>query len=620
MRQAWVWCLFALLLAVPSSHAQQNEVEYPTLAALEAAVVPLADPVELAQRLRGVREIPKPPESAPVRKVGSQQLFWVINTAENREFQVAAALRIIGEHIYLWVEEGAPVSDSDLQALANAFDTRIYDEVRTIWGSEAIPGIDGDERVHGLFAYGMGASTLAYFASRHTFPKEVYPTSNEHEMFFFNLDATGSTNLDTPQMESTIAHEFQHMIRANIQDNDALWLNEGFSTFTELALFGSHSFAFNFLNAPETQLNTWSEDGPRLPHYGAALLFVTYFYERYGLAGLQQLSEDPGTSLDAVAATLNRLGEPGINEFFADWVLANAIQDTSLADGRYGYNLMSGISPPPPITTIAAYPYSSERTLSQYAADYYAVTALNEMREITLVLNAPEAVRLIDTEAASGQWMWYSNRGDLSDMRLTRAFDLSNTARATLNYRVWYDIEDHWDYGYVMVSADDGMTWAILTTPHSTSVNPQSLGFGAGYTGESDGWLNESLSLDAYAGQNILVRFEVIHDEGIVQPGMALDDISIPEIGYSSDFETDGGGWLAEGWLRTDNRLPQGVWVQVAQRTGDQLEVSRQAAPLADQWTVKLLPGVEQVLIAVSPYAPVTTVPMTYTLKVLGQS
>ncbi len=618
MRLIGLCVLLAVLLVAPAS-AKQTEVEYPTLAALEAAIVPLADPVELAQRLRGVREIPKPPEDAPVRKVGSRQLFWVINASENVEFQVQAVLRVVGEHIYLWLEEGAPVSDSDLQALADAFDTRIYDEVRALWGSEAMPGIDGDVRVHGLFAYGMGASTLAYFASRHVYPNEVYATSNEHEMFFFNLGATGVSNLDTPQMESTIAHEFQHMIRSNIQDNDALWLNEGFSTFTELALFGNYSFALHFLNSPDTQVNTWSEDGPRLPHYGAALLFVTYFYERYGLQGLQQLSENPGTNMDAFDATLRAMGEPGVNEFFADWVLANAIQDATLADGRYGYQLMSDLSPSQPIAIVADYPYSREGTLSQYAADTYTLTNLGGLSTISLSLSAPEAVRLIDTKAASGQWMWYSNRGDLSNPRLTRAFDLSGVEGATLNYRIWYDIEDLWDYGYVMVSADDGETWDILTAARMTGVNPQSLGFGTGYTGESGGWLEESIPLDTYAGQNILLRFEVINDEGISQPGMALDDISIPEIGYSSDFEADDGGWLAEGWLRTDNRLPQGVWVQVAQRDADQLEVSRQAAPLAGRWTVDLLPGAEQVVVVVSPYAPVTTVPMTYTLNVTGQ-
>ena len=33
--------------------------------------------------------------------------------------------------------------------------------------------------------------------------------------------------------------------------------------------------------------------------------------------------------------------------------------------------------------------------------------------------------------------------------------------------------------------------------------------------------------------------------------------MEIPEIGYSTDFETDDGGWESAGWVRMDNLLPQ---------------------------------------------------------------
>jgi hypothetical protein len=36
-----------------------------------------------------------------------------------------------------------------------------------------------------------------------------------------------------------------------------------------------------------------------------------------------------------------------------------------------------------------------------------------------------------------------------------------------------------------------------------------------------------------------------------------LDDISIPELGYSSDFEINDEGWQAAGWARIRNVLPQ---------------------------------------------------------------
>ena len=49
-----------------------------------------------------------------------------------------------------------------------------------------------------------------------------------------------------------------------------------------------------------------------------------------------------------------------------------------------------------------------------------------------------------------------------------------------------------------------------------------------------------------------------------------LDDISIPEIGYFSDFEADDGGWEAEGWVRIKNELPQTfrlAWISFGDET-----------------------------------------------------
>jgi hypothetical protein len=38
---------------------------------------------------------------------------------------------------------------------------------------------------------------------------------------------------------------------------------------------------------------------------------------------------------------------------------------------------------------------------------------------------------------------------------------------------------------------------------------------------------------------------------------LLLDDVSIPEIGYFTDFEEDDSGWQSEGFVRIQNVLPQ---------------------------------------------------------------
>lgn len=605
--------LLPLCLLVAAPLYAEVENSNPTVIALREAVIPPRDRIDLARRLLGVREIPAPPDSAPLRKPGELQSFWVTNSSANRVFQVEAVLRARGKHIYLWVEKGVSISDDILQTLTRQFDLVIYDAVRDLWGSENTPGIDGDPRVYGLFAYGMGPDVAAYYSSEHAYPREAVSTSNQHEMFMFNLDTLG-TSFAPVYVAGVVAHEFQHMIRQNVDENEMTWLDEGFSTFTELYLgYEQGSTALSFLYRPGTQLNAWAENTPRLPHYGASLMFVTYFYERYGIDAIRALSVDPVDGLDSVDNVLRQIGEPGVNDFFADWVLANYLLQ---ADGIYGYRMLAGLVSSSPQEIVTRYPYTLEDSANQYSTDYLVLTDLEGRTALDIRLESPDTVQLVPATAYSGQKMWYSNRADESDTTLTRAFDLSEVTQATLNYRVWYHLENLWDYGYVMVSTDDGATWKILSTPRMTVENPHNNAYGPGYTGMSDGWLDESISLDAYAGQKIQVRFEMITDDAINQPGIVIDDVSVPEIGYFSDFEADAGEWQAAGWVWIDNILPQNVWVQAVQQIGDDSIVTRWLAPTENAWTLPLEEDVDQVLLAISPFAPLTTVPMSYTLTI----
>ncbi|MCC6801806.1 MAG: immune inhibitor A, partial [Anaerolineae bacterium] len=323
--------------------------------------------------------------------------------------------------------------------------------------------------------------------------------------------------------------------------------------------------------------------------------------------------------LQAVDQVLQARGEPGVDDLFGDWVLANALFDPEYGDGRYGYQELPPLMTPPPLAAVTDYPFVFDGATNQYAAGYFVLSNLSGARSLDIDIDHPDSVGLIPVNAASGEQMWYSNRGDMADTRLTRAFDLSGTTQATLNYRLWYDTEESWDYGYVMVSDDGGASWDILTTPHTTGENPHSVAYGTGYSGTSDGWVTESISLDVYAGKPILLRFEMITDDAVTRPGMAIDDVSIPEIGYTDDFEGENDGWLAEGWLRMDNRLPQRGWLQIVQRAGGET-VAVQRQEIGADHRVDLVEGVDQVLVAVSPLAPVTTVPMPYTLSVRANS
>jgi hypothetical protein len=161
-----------------------------------------------------------------------------------------------------------------------------------------------------------------------------------------------------------------------------------------------------------------------------------------------------------------------------------------------------------------------------------------------------------------------------------------------------------------MVSTDDGTTWQILRGPHTTEDNPNGNSYGWGFTGRSGGvpiWIEEQIDLSGYAGQEILLRFEYITDDAVNYPGWAVDDIAIPELGYQDDVENGDGGWAAEGFVRTNNFVPQSYLVQLI-TFGSETTVQR--LPLGQdqdaRWRLSLADADHGVL-TVSALAPVTT-------------
>ena len=73
-------------------------------------------------------------------------------------------------------------------------------------------------------------------------------------------------------------------------------------------------------------------------------------------------------------------------------------------------------------------------------------------------------------------------------------------------------------------------------------------------------WVQESVDLGPYAGKRTQIRFEYITDEGYNAPGIAIDDLRVPETGYSDNAEADN-GWNAQGFVRIGNTMPQSWYV-----------------------------------------------------------
>jgi hypothetical protein len=547
---------------VESTPAPASDGAYQTLEDLQAVIVPNNDPIELAGRLKGITDIPSVIPVTKNYQVGSQETFWVSDVDTNENFQVDATLRYVTDSAYFWIEDGVDYDEDELSALAETFNNQIYPTDREFFGSEWKPGIDGDDHIYILYARGLGSSIAGYFSSADSLPPQAHPYSNAHEMFLFNADTTG---LGEEFTYGVLAHEFQHMIHWYRDRNEESWMNEGFSEVASfLNGYDNGGFDYLFTMDPDLQLNDWPNNSDETtPHYGASFMFLTYFLDRFGEDATKTLVAEPEngfTSIDKILGQLNLYDDyydrPVTADWlFADWAVTNYINQPQAADGRYSYNNYP--SAPTVYDTEKVNECSTgwePRTVHQYGSDYIN---LGCQQDLTLTFQGSSEVGVIPEDANSGDYAMWSNKGDESDMTLSQTFDFTSvTGPLTLQYSTWYDIEQDYDYVY-LVASTDGQTWDILEPDQCSSDNPTGNSYGCGYTGVTDGYIQESVDLSQFAGQQVTLRFEYITDAAVNGEGFLLDDVSIPEIDYTTDFETDNGGWDAQGFVRLQNRLPQ---------------------------------------------------------------
>jgi len=539
-----------------------DSISSDSLDTLNNTLVPENDPYELACRLEGNCDVPR---TVPGKQynVGDKEQFWILNSDTVEHRQITATLLYITPHSYFWAEDGTKVNQGDMKRLMDTFENKIYPTDREFFGSEPNPGIDGDPHIFVIYASGLGGSTAGYFNTTDSYNPIIKEYSNAHETYVFSSE--WQNDLASGYTYTVLAHEFVHMIQFSSDRNDVSWINEGFAdvgAFLNGYSIGNHDWLY--VSNPDLQLTTWggaSDDNA--PHYGQSFLYLTYFLDRFGEDTTKALTNNPENDIASVDSTLTKLGitDPltgkiiTADDVFMDWAAALYLMDQSVGDGRYTYHNYPSAPQTQATETISSCPQSPlDRSVNQYGIDYISISCRGNY---TLNFSGSTTTNLLPTEIHSGDFAFWSNKGDESDMTLTREFDLTEVSGPIdMSYWTWYDLEENWDYVFVEASTD-GEHWDILTTPSGTDYNPTGNSYGWGYTGATNGWIQETVDLSQYAGQKVQLRFEYITDAAVNGQGLLLDDISIDAISYRSDFEADNGGWDAKGFARVENVLPQ---------------------------------------------------------------
>lgn len=280
-----------------------------------------------------------------------ERSFWTIQSFNSYPYtyvQITATLLAIGDHTYVYVANsvinnvGKSTAQSKAETYRDEFDDVIYPSDTLYFGSPDgyLGDIDGDPKVT-MLLLSLDGGVAGYFDPINEY---VDSNSNQREMIYVNYDMS-----DIQYSFAVIAHEFQHLIHFN-HDQDELWfIDEGCSEFATYAAgywAGNDNLTYfaedNFANNPIDSLLYWNYDSEggydvRID-YGGAYLFIFYLAEKYGFQIIETLVAETANGAQGVENALIDEEIPlTFNDLYLNWITALTIDAPNIEGGLYGF-------------------------------------------------------------------------------------------------------------------------------------------------------------------------------------------------------------------------------------------------------------------------------------------
>jgi hypothetical protein len=317
------------------------------------------------------RRYAAPPVALGPPVLGSKRTFnSVCDTIDcSKKVSVTATARKVGLHIAIYVDDMAPpngLTDADLTALSDEFDTRLYAIDTTAFG-----GFESDidnnivvivlmtNQVNELVSASQCQNTG--FVTGYFYGADLIPGQGNNGEIFYSIVADPapatlpSCEHSVSQVKSllpvTFVHEFQHMISFHQHtsrdgDPEVLWLNEALSHFAEERagrsflpgdsttfceyVKGDLSNAGKYFSDPVSHYLLATEGVGTLAERGAMWLFLRYLVDQ--TAASTSLPEDTitrrlvQTTLTG-AANVEAVTGQSFAETVTRWALANYVSD-----------------------------------------------------------------------------------------------------------------------------------------------------------------------------------------------------------------------------------------------------------------------------------------------------
>jgi len=590
----------------PTPTPTSTPVVIPVATGPDIPTPPDRDLQDLGRRLEDYTE-PKTVVVSEPFTVGQKVDFWVLR--DNGYVEVSGEVMHISANAYWIFENGFLPDADDITEAADKFESDVWPAVTGVFGLPLTPGIDGDDRMV-VYNTVLRSGVAGYFSAADSYPSEIRRNSNQREALYMSADRI---DLTTTEYLSVIAHELQHSTHFASDSSEDSWINEGLSEIAaEIAGF-ARSAASAFVRAPSTSLVDWAQQiGVSAANYGASNLYFAFLASHYGGNDtLAAIARHPQDGIESVDSALAEQGfDVTADDVFADWLVANYL---STDEGPYSYE---NHSIPPVKNIYKRAPDALTGSVRAFGADYVVTTSGSG--KMTVSFSGQPETSLLNMSPYSGNTCWWTNHGDSIDSTLTRTLDLRSVNSATLKYWVNYDIEEFWDYTYLMVSTDDGETWNIVDTSLAVGHDPNGNAYGAGLTGVSRGWLQDSADLSEYAGQQVLLRLEYITDDAVFSKGACFDKFEIAELDWSDDTSSVG-DWVTNGFALVEETVPTQYLVQVIHEKQDGDPVVYQVPIGIDAkggFTVENVGDDDLIVAVISAVTRQSAIPTSYTLVI----
>jgi hypothetical protein len=126
-----------------------------------------------------------------------------------------------------------------------------------------------------------------------------------------------------------------------------------------------------------------------------------------------------------------------------------------------------------------------------------------------------------------------SDGGDYSSdennsITLVNQISLTGIENPRLSFWAKWNIENNWDYVQLFISTNNGSSWTPLATEFTNlGVSNQTGAYNEPLFDGSSNWVENSVNLNTYIGQNVKFRFELHSDGSVEEDGFYFDDFTI---------------------------------------------------------------------------------------------